>query len=482
MFAAAAREVVFSQKPVVDSVREHFVPVALKAGLVAQPRSDAEGRFYDQLRRTQPAPQGIAAMSPAGEVIAWALSFDDDASIVAFFDHVRERWAAHDGADPLPTERFRSFPSQKMEDLAFEGGPLPAVTDEGHRKEDGRCRAIRRFREGTLSGRAVGRTFRDGEPWGEPWRQEHYIEDRFELDLDAQAVLAQAAAKATPGEKVIVDELGRALAGNAFLGMLDVLPLGGVPGAKSESSRLEVWIRKIDGREGELEIGGNTDVEASPDAIGKRTDGRRFENHVRLRWRGLIAVDGRRITRLVAVADGRQRLRWGNDGRFALGDRPESAHLPAGHAIDLDSDVRFGLTAEPVTGDELAASPAEETRDAPKGPPPASLRDKMQRLQRAVGAARRAGRNPERVIGELMPRFQPLAESGRFEEAEKVLDEALRRIEAAGDGAGETRPRSGDGPDRSELDEQIEHLEEQKARIEERLRELRRLREERGGR
>ena len=91
MFAGAAREAVFSRPDVIRRIRREFVPVALKAALVNNPPPGREGRFLREIGRSKPAPQGICVANSAGKVLAWALSFDDAASVPRFLDHVLQR-------------------------------------------------------------------------------------------------------------------------------------------------------------------------------------------------------------------------------------------------------------------------------------------------------------------------------------------------------------------------------------------------------
>lgn len=78
---------VFSKPRVVRQIRNDFIPVALKAGLVNNPPRNAEGRPYREIARSKLSPQGICTVNSAGKVLAWAMSFDSDASISGFLDH-----------------------------------------------------------------------------------------------------------------------------------------------------------------------------------------------------------------------------------------------------------------------------------------------------------------------------------------------------------------------------------------------------------
>ncbi|NNM28045.1 MAG: hypothetical protein HKO57_00865, partial [Akkermansiaceae bacterium] len=91
MFAGAAREAVFSKPDVIARIRRDFIPVAVKAGRVQNPPPRIEGDLYRELKRSQPAPHGIAVLNAAGKVLAWSLMFVDDAEVLNFLDHTRER-------------------------------------------------------------------------------------------------------------------------------------------------------------------------------------------------------------------------------------------------------------------------------------------------------------------------------------------------------------------------------------------------------
>ena len=105
MFAGAAREAVFSNPDVIKRVNADFIPVALKAGLVNNPPGDEEGLLYREIERSKPAPQGICVVNSAGKVLNWTLMFDDDQSVLAFFDHAKQRFAKYpDAKKPVAAE------------------------------------------------------------------------------------------------------------------------------------------------------------------------------------------------------------------------------------------------------------------------------------------------------------------------------------------------------------------------------------------
>jgi Spy/CpxP family protein refolding chaperone len=61
--------------------------------------------------------------------------------------------------------------------------------------------------------------------------------------------------------------------------------------------------------------------------------------------------------------------------------------------------------------------------------PPQAIQEKMEQLQAGIGRWQREGRNPG-PLKEVMRKFDPLMQAGRFDDAERVLDEALRLLEA----------------------------------------------------
>src|SRR5262249_22056254 len=102
----------------------------------------------------------------------------------------------------------------------------------------------------------------------------------------------------------------------------------------------------------------------------------------KLTWEGLIELQGDRISRLLLLANGTEKLKWGNQS-WALQGEADVAHLPAGHAIDLACGVRYGILGEPIPPDE-AAAPGE--RAPAQGPPGDQVPEEVRRqLLEALG-------------------------------------------------------------------------------------------------
>ena len=348
---------IFSNADVIRRVNTDFVPVALKAGLVNNPPDTDEGRLYREIGRSKILPQGICVVNSAGKVLDWVFMFDDDKSVLAFLDHARKAFAKFpDAKKPFPAERYMKFPSQKLDDIEDNGKVVPIV--ERH-PEGKSCPAKPRVQQGTIIARVFGRALdQDGIPVADTVRQENYVEDRFNVPVVRQEALAKALAAAGTERFKIADELARVLVSHAFMGELDVNPFGGVNGSKGQYTDCTFWGQKVqaDGNgpvwvhiDGKSEAAG-----VAPD--GQNSDGPLWQHQVRLAWEGLIEMKGNRMTRLLLVARGTEKLKRGNKNE-------ERGRLPGGHVvfIDLDCGVRYGIIGEPVPGEE--AGSADEIPD-----------------------------------------------------------------------------------------------------------------------
>ena len=394
MFAGAAREAVFSQEEVVRRVNEEFVPVALKAAHINNPPPGIEGQLYEEIGRSKPAPQGICVANSAGKVLVWALSFDTNRNLPEFLDYAQNRYKDFpDARVPVTAERFMRFPGQKLADVKDAGLAIaiPAKHDHGDR-----CPGKPSLERGTLVGRIVGRPLdEEGKPIPETFRQEDYMEARFEVPVSVQQRFAQALKDADSKSFKVPSEFARLLVSHAYLGQLDVNPLGGrQTGGQVDSETIEFTGRQVSGDDNSfvrIRIAGRSDVSGSPSDVGVRTDGRQWEHRVQLEWEGYLDVQNDRITSLTVTAEGHERLRWGNR-RLTSSDEPDVAHLMAGHPIDLDCAVRYGLQAKPCSEEEIAdAGDAGLPQSQPDGGPQNDMR--------------------QQLIGALGPRFQILQDS-----------------------------------------------------------------------
>lgn len=369
MFAGAAREAVFSNPEVIRRVSATFVLVALKAALVNNPPPGEEGRLYAEIGRSKPAPQGICVANMAGKVLDWALMFDDDRSVLAFLDQSRARFGDFpDARRPVPAGRYMKFPSTPLPDVPDDGSapPIPA-----HHAAGQPCPATPPVPAGTLYARVYGRAFGpDGRPVADTIRQEHYVEDRFDVPVDLQERLSKALASAGAARFRLPDELAQLAVSHAFLGQIDVNPLGSPAGGRGNLKQCEFWGQRH-GAPGKgpawIRIDGTSDVAGDEELTRQpgQNDGRLWRHEVRLAWSGFAEVRGSRVNGLLLLARGKEKLRWGN--AFMPAGR-DVARLPAGHPIDLDGDVRYGILAEPAPPAEVGAA-SDGAQDAGSRPP-----------------------------------------------------------------------------------------------------------------
>ena len=253
MFAGAAREAVFSNPDVIKHVNADFVPVALKAGLVNNPPEGDEGLLYREIARSRPAPQGICVVNSAGKVLNWTLMFDDDKSVLAFFDHAKERYAKFpDAKKPFAAEVHQKFPSQKRKDVEDSGKVLPVLDRHPEGKH---CPAEPPLPKGTVAVRLIGRALdKDGKPVTDTLRQENYIEDRFDIAIPTQEKLAKALADAGKAPVKLPLEVARQWVRQAHMSVLDVRPIDNPSppgGSKGELKKCDFSATKVASRASE---------------------------------------------------------------------------------------------------------------------------------------------------------------------------------------------------------------------------------------
>lgn len=326
--------------------------MAVKARLAQQPPPGPEAPFYDELRRTQPAPQGMAVMNSSGNVLAWALAFDGDENILKFLEHARKRFEANPTADALPTaERFQRFPDHKLPDLPA-SSTLDAQPDlkQGDYSSPGGYQA----QEGSLSGRLVGRAVdEEGNLIDTGVRsQETYAEDRVEISKPAREALINAANSKDAGQPFLIPKrFARELIDSAYLGMLDVNPLAGRNiGGTVLKEEIQLWGRQPPptGESHTIEIWGHTLCEGEAAQLGRNTDGRDWKNRVELNWVGRIVIQKDELISLLAMGNGKEILHWNHGAANSppQGEAPRTAaaNLPAGRPIQFSGPVRFGIS------------------------------------------------------------------------------------------------------------------------------------------
>ncbi|MFT5498089.1 MAG: hypothetical protein ACI9TH_003497 [Kiritimatiellia bacterium] len=326
-------------------VRDDFVALALKAGKVARGGSDPERRLYAELKRTSPVPQGIAVLHYTGEVISWVLSFDDEAGIPAFFDSCYTICKEQPKGALAFTKRYRSYPSVRLADVPARGPihDLPAM----HANTE-KCPAADHQIEGSMLIKVYGRAIDEAGEFKEDTRaQENYVEDRFQLEPDlSQGVLE--AAHATKRSFSLPEAFSRLLVANAYLGHLDVNPIGG-NGIRAETTHDAIKLRgQIVEQDAPdrlvIRVEGSSSVAGRNDASSRASqDGRKWRHAIDLDWQGVLVFKGDHLESLRLLASGSEELEWDNKRGMPAN---ELANLPAGRRIDMKTRVRYGLTGD----------------------------------------------------------------------------------------------------------------------------------------
>ncbi|MEM7600561.1 MAG: hypothetical protein AAF357_04005 [Verrucomicrobiota bacterium] len=331
---------------------EHFIPVAIKAALVQRPPTGPAGVFYEELRRTQPATQGMAVMNSSGNVLAWSLMFQNDASVIRFLEHSIQRFQEHPDTTSQPiAERFHQYPDRKLPDL-----PASQAIAGLSLSEDESYSVPREFRSaaGALPGRLVGRAL-DSE--GEPLRigvrsQETYVEDRFEISPKSLESFIAAIHSSKVREVIPIPALfARELVASAYLGMLDVAPLGGKAiGGEILEEKIQLRARRLEPSDGvqAIQIWGDSRCEGKASPFDQNRKARDWHNRVHLNWTGQATLRGRELIELVAIGKGEEMLHWNHGAASAPSDReaPQTnvANLPAGRPIRYSGPVCFGIS------------------------------------------------------------------------------------------------------------------------------------------
>ena len=146
-------------------------------------------------------------------------------------------------------------------------------------------------------------------------RQEHYVEDRFHVPVAMQEALAKALKDAGSDRFRLADDLARLLVSHAFLGQLDVNPVGSVHGSKGDLKQCEFWAQKVEGADDDpvrVRIEGKSEAAGSSERRRTRFDGRLWQHEVKLTWEGIIEMKKDRMSRLLLVARGSEKLKWGH--------------------------------------------------------------------------------------------------------------------------------------------------------------------------
>ena len=173
------------------------------------------------------------------------------------------------------------------------------------------------------------------------------MEARFQIPVAVQRQLSVAANAAAGQRFALPNSVARALVAPAYLGQLDVDPLGRVPGSRNDHRDWQFTGKEIetdDTASIRLQIAGMSKVEGGASEAGRRRDGRQWEHRVTLRWQGYVDLKSGQIVDLTMLAEGTEELHWGN-ARLRSTTEADIRHLMAGHSIDLECDVLYGMEA-----------------------------------------------------------------------------------------------------------------------------------------
>jgi hypothetical protein len=349
VYAGAVRETVFSNPEVIRRVNADFVPV-----FVSPPHSsimqsgDVEARLFQSVYQSRVADQGICVTNASGQALDWVVMFDSNESILSFLDHSRKRFQQlTDAKQPVLTERYTRFPSQKLEDAKSEA--LTAPISERH-PVGSRCPAIApqsQLGPGTVSAEVVGRALdANGALSADTLHQERYAGDQFYLGPDIQEALAKSFAAAGTKRVRLPDELGHLCVMHAYLGQTDVRPLSNPLGGTSELKQCEFWAQSAGDRNrpGLMRVHGRSAV-----LVESADAGHSFLHEITLAWEGFIEMKGSRVASLVLAGRGTEKLKWGGAQLHSMAASGKAvAYLVAGHPIDWEGEVRYGIIGRPL--------------------------------------------------------------------------------------------------------------------------------------
>lgn len=396
--------------------------MSVAAALINRPSSEPEGRLLYAIGRSAPAPQGIGALNSDGQALDWALMFDDDAAVLRFLDHVKERFGEFpDSSRSFATERYMRFSAQKRGDAPAHTVAPPAGAKHA---ADDKCPAHHLYPSGTLLAKIVGRRVDgQGKALTGAVNQEDYAQDKFAMPPAQQTELAQALAAQGGGPVSVPESVSRLWTTYAYLGMLDVRPLSNPAGSRPNVGEYAFSAERDSAQPGWYRITGKSEVSTGDSQ--RRPDRAKFDHQVKLEWEGWVQMSGEKVTRLLLGARGHERLRWRPDDRRAKLPIPVVANLPGGRPIDWEGEVRYAIIGEPARPDQVSDSaPASvsTTADAQN-----AIRDRMLRLQQQIRS--RGGRAMQQIAPKVQE-FQKMMRDQRFDDASKKLDELLSELES----------------------------------------------------
>ena len=345
-----------SNPKVIRRINDDFVPVTLSMQYPVKNMVtplmkgiDEEGRLLQSIYRSRVQPQGTCVVNSGGQVLAWTVMYDKNQSVLDFLGHGLKRFREHpDAKQPILTERYMKFPSQKLADFTEEARPAPIA--ERH-PEGKSCLAQFPTPEGHLNARLVGRALDEqGKFMGTVNHQEHFALERFTVTPETQDALAKLFAGAGTGRVRLPDDFARQCVASAYLGNTETAPLatGGSFKIKGDLKKCEFWAQLVvNAKASDGPIPLLLRVEGQSEMVGKATTNvGKMLHEVKLTWDGFIEIKGDRMTRLILAARGTEKLQYGERLKSAPVD--EGALLAGGRFLDLECGVRYGIIGEPV--------------------------------------------------------------------------------------------------------------------------------------
>ena len=345
-----------SNPEVIRRINDDFVPVTLSMQYPVKnmvtslmKTDDDEGMLLRSIYRSRVQPQGTRVVNSGGQVLAWTLMYDSNQSVLAFLEHGLKRFREDpDAKQPILTERYMKFPSQKLEDFKEEARLAPIA--ERH-PEGKSCLAQFPVPAGHLNAWVFGRALdKEGKFMGPVNQQEYFAMERFTVTPETQDALAKLFAGAGTGRVRLPDDFARQCVASAYLGNTETAPLakGGSFQIKSDLKKCEFWARPVvNAKALDATAPLLLRVEGQSEVVGKATTNvGKLLHEVKLTWEGFIEMKGDRMTRLILAARGTEKLQYGE--RLKSAPLDEVAFLAGGRAIDMACAVRYGIIGEPV--------------------------------------------------------------------------------------------------------------------------------------
>lgn len=335
MFAGAVREAVFSRPEVAKKVREEFVPVAVRAQHVNGLRSGTVGRLFSDISSSKPAGQGLAVLNSDGQVLEWVLMFDEPKEIGKFLDHSLMRFKeSPTGKFKVSTETHLRYPSRTMPSVQAR----EPVAIRNHLDEE-RCPGDNSVADGSVRIDLIGRTLtEEGEFSKDVLTQDNFVQDMFDFDTRFQSRIVDAVNR-SDGEKFeLPQELSRVIQAHAYLGQLDACPIPNPHGGQVELDEAELFGIVIERVKGAVfvKIEGHTKAASSLDRGGRPM----YDHSVALDWSGYMMIAGGRVARFALIGRGEEKFQWSHGGPTS---EDAVRHLPAGHKVDQEGPVQYGL-------------------------------------------------------------------------------------------------------------------------------------------